>query len=121
MPVTAGGLKEVVLLRLVEEVSREVPKFGAVLETGGVALAEKLVETFGDLSSEGGHKVRAVLDGYVCYGYDFSELENLGIDALDAYTQMVARARLLSGIPHLESFISSGVEDNKFGWYITHF
>lgn len=78
-----------------------------------------LVQSMGQLMVNIPHKIRHHWQNHIGYGYDFSVETGNDITSKAMYETAVKTTRNLSGEPHFEIFVDSGIVDNRFGWYIT--
>ncbi|MBI2628736.1 hypothetical protein HYW74_01485 [Candidatus Pacearchaeota archaeon] len=113
-------LEKVVLEAMVDFLNERDPSFNSMCdgekELGLSLLTEfSMAKTMVDEIS----KVRIHVNNIIIYGYDFNQ-EHDEEPAKEVYERAVKNTKEFSGHPNMESFVSSGIVKNRFGWYITH-
>ncbi len=63
-------------------------------------------------------KVRAMFSSLIGYAYDFTK--KVTPSPREVYIKAVEMTKKLSGGPHFETFINSGIDNDSIGWYVTH-
>jgi hypothetical protein len=56
---------------------------------------------------------------FVCYAYDFTQIDKNGFTGEEIYESAVNATRSMRGVSSFEQLIAEGVEKERFGWYIT--
>ena len=78
----------------------------------------ELILALGRIDVDEEAKFRIVRGTFIGYGYDFQGDVD-GESARQMFERAVANTKEYSGKSHYETFVDSGVVDNRFGWYIT--
>ena len=85
-----------------------------LMSEGDVELVKKIIKPLSKVMVDEPHKVRIHFVSIIGYGYDFE-----GDSAKETYDRAVRYTKKVSGIPNFETFVSDGIVDDRFGWYIT--
>lgn len=110
-------LERVVINQLYEHL-KEDPQL-IRLGDGEEEFMKSLIQGMGTLAVDQLHKVRHHFGENIGYGYDFNAKSDEDRTPRDIYEQALETGKKLSGKPNFEVLVSSGVVDNRFGWYIT--
>lgn len=80
-------------------------------------LGSELLLELGRVDVDEDSKFRIIRGPILGYGYDFQGAD--GDSAKEMYERAVRNTKELSGKPNFETFVNSGVENDRYGWYLT--
>ena len=87
---------------------------------GEIDLAEGIIPNLPNyhIDIDEGLKICIFFGNIIVYGYDFNG-EIYSESAREVYNRAVQNTQKHRGVPFVETFMSSGIEEGCFGWYIT--
>ncbi|GEM_PF-4940585 len=93
------------------------PSFSVFCD-GEIETGAGIIEATGKINVSSEAKLRVIFGNCIGYGYDFHK-EHDGEPAKDVYERAVKNTKEIGGRPGFETFVSEGIEQERFGWYIT--
>lgn len=113
-------LENVVLRQLYNYLSKTNPTLKIMAE-GDSNLGKEFIRMMANTTVDQSHKLRVHMNPFIAYGYDFARQSEDGESARQIYERATKNTKeMWERIkPNCERLIVEGVEDDRFGWYIT--
>lgn len=111
-------LEDIVLIQMYKHLSRTDKKLKFVTEDNEI-LGKEIIKSTAIIDIDKEYKIRANLNRILVYGYDFKKTDSKGTPAKEIYENKINIVKKISGGPNIEKFVSEGIVDNRYCWYIT--
>jgi len=110
---------EEITIKAMSRTFNEVDANFRLLSDNEEGLGAAIIKGMGELMVDEPHKVRFHFSAAIGYGYDFGKKDPSGVSAKEVYERAVRNTKKNPFGDMGEKFLASGVEEERFGWYVT--